>query len=545
MARPCDLGDEQLVAATLAGDSRAFDELTARYRDSVFALAFRRLRRFEEARDVAQGALLSAYVKLPLLREPARFGAWLRQITKATALNTARDTRRELPADSVAVAERTAHWPDPVRLLQQSEVSGRLRTALATLPPVTRVALVLHYVSDYSYDEVARMLGLTAGAVKTRVSRARGLLRKELTEMIVEAAHLTLESRIGIALNMHGCPNRCRHCYVGTPHPAGLGEEQLRWTVEQFRAFRRLGTTDPLWSEVQVSTWVYEPDYSSDYKRLYELENELSGLPSLRPRHELLSVWRLARDPEYAEWAHSIGLRACQLTFFGMEEATDWGVRRKGAFRDLLVATERLLEAGIRPRWQLMFTKRVLPDLSALLQLAEDRRLRARSEALGGEFRLFMHCPSPDGEARHLEHLRPTLEDRNQVPQWLWYEGEDRTEAQLLPEWLKEDTPCARSWADMEGPMLFMMVQSNFDVYPNAGEMTEPWRLGNLKTDGLAVISDRLEHCETPGLQATFNVPVSELARRFGRPRSQRVYHPSDLKMLWVRMWADEAAGRQ
>ena len=211
---------------------------------------------------------------------------------------------------------------------------------------------------------------------------------------------------IGLAFDMHGCPNRCRHCWldhqvVATPRRC-MAEDDVRWGVAQFRAFRRPGEGRAPWRGLRVSTWTREPDYSDDYPNLYDLENELSGLPSLRPEWELLSVWRLARDPDYAEWAHSIGVRVCQLTFFGMEKATDWAVRRRGAFRDLLVATERLLAAGIRPRWQLIFTKVLIPDLPGLIALAKELRLRERCEKLGGPFTFWMHTPTPDGAALDL-----------------------------------------------------------------------------------------------------------------------------------------------
>jgi len=356
-------------------------------------------------------------------------------------------------------------------------------------------------------------------------------------------------SEVGVALDMHGCPNRCRHCYLGRPHAGRVGEEDLQWVVRQFRTSRRSGEEQPLWQGMRVSSWVWEPDYSPEYRRLYELENELSNLPSLRAEWELLSVWRLARDPEYAEWAYSIGLRVCQISFFGMEKATDWGYGRRGAFRDALIATERLLAAGIRPRWQWFFTRRILPDLPGLIELMEELRLRERCEALSGPFTLFLHCPSPDGEAWNLEHLRPTESDLQYVPTWLREQSErhigqllGEPEARLCEHLRKEDKPTATTIADLTGGNdLWFMIMADFDVYPNAGEMSAAWRLGHLKRDGLAAVLDVFENDRAPGLWAAFHVPVSELARRFGRPRSQHLYTPADLKSRWVHMWAAEA----
>ena len=81
--------------------------------------------------------------------------------------------------------------------------------------------------------------------------------------------------------------------------------------------FRRAGEDHPHFRKLRVSTSIREPDYSDDYRRLYELECELSdGKPY---RFELLSIWRLARDPEYARWAKGIGPDTCQISFFGGE----------------------------------------------------------------------------------------------------------------------------------------------------------------------------------------------------------------------------------
>lgn len=152
-----------------------------------------------------------------------------------------------------------------------------------------------------------------------------------------------------------------------------------------------------------------------------------------------------------------------------------------------------------------------------------------------------MHCPSPCGEAWDLESLRPTLDDLRHVPEWLnGYRG-PHSEAEVLPQVCDDPRPAHSGLDDIEGPHLFFMVAPNFDVYSNAGsELTEPWRLGNLREDGVRPILETLKGCRTPGLKAMFTVPVSELARRYGRPGNQQVYSRGDLKERWVRMWAEE-----
>jgi len=355
---------------------------------------------------------------------------------------------------------------------------------------------------------------------------------------------------IGLAFDMLGCPNRCRHCRLGRGSGGHLTADDIRWVVGQFRAFQK----ERGGQRLAISSWTREPDYSNNYRHLYELENELSGSPSHRPERGLLSVWRLARDPSYAEWSHSIGMRVCQLTFFGLEKATDWGHRRRGAFRDLLVATERLLTVGIRPRWQWCFTKLLIPDLPGLIDLAEELRLRQRCEALGGPSAIFLHCPSPEGEAFRLEELRPVERDLDQVPAWLREQSEQHfprsivaPERKLVPGFLEDEKPMADSVADLESGSagLWFQVDPNFDLYPYMCEATPGYRLGNLRRDGLPRCIEVFENDRTLGLQAMFHVPISKLARHFGRPRGRRLYHPWDLKLRWVRMWVDARARKE
>lgn len=342
----------------------------------------------------------------------------------------------------------------------------------------------------------------------------------------------------GVAVDLHGCPNRCRHCYLGAPHGRGLDVESLPWVVEQFRS-----AGPPL----RVSTYLWEPDYSPDYRRLYELENQLGDMGSQRASQELLSVWRLARDPEYAPWAHSIGVRVCQISFFGLEEATDWGYRRRGAFQDALTATEKLLAAGIRPRWQWFLTTRLLPDLAGLIDLTRSLGLRERCEALGGPFTCFMHCPGPDGEARHLEHLRPTMEDLALVPDWLREQSEQHlgyalgvTEGELTRRLWGEEQPLAPTEREVLAHPLWFFVCSDLEVYPNVADLTRPWRLGNLATDGGAAVLAAFVENRTPGLRALRTVPVGELARRFGDPSSRKLYLEPDLKTLWLAKYLEQ-----
>lgn len=363
---------------------------------------------------------------------------------------------------------------------------------------------------------------------------------------------ITSDDHIVLAFDMHGCPNRCRHCWLGhevvaTPRTR-MSEEDVREAVAQFRAFRRPREDRAPWKSLGVSTWIREPDYSDDYRRLRALEVELSDVPPPREKYELLSVWRLARDAEYAQWVHELGLRACQLTFFGLEKATDWGVRRRGAFRDLLFATERLIAAGIRPRWQVIFTKALLPDLPGLIALAEELRLRERCEALGGPFHFWTHLPSPIGAALDLDRRWPTDHDLRQLPREFlaqseaYMGGDLGTTERVLMRALRDDQgPVVRSVEGATGGNpLCLYVAPGFDVHTSSFSVSEAFRLGNIRADGVGAVIEAWEQQGTPGLRALFRTPNAELARRFGRPYGRRIYS-GDVNWRWAELLAREA----
>jgi hypothetical protein len=84
---------------------------------------------------------------------------------------------------------------------------------------------------------------------------------------------------IGFALDMHGCPNRCRHCYLGCPPNGDLTEHDLRWAAWLFRDYVKPGEDRPFIERLTVSSWYREPDYSDDYARLNVTLDETRSIP--------------------------------------------------------------------------------------------------------------------------------------------------------------------------------------------------------------------------------------------------------------------------
>lgn len=316
--------------------------------------------------------------------------------------------------------------------------------------------------------------------------------------------------------------------------------------VTQFREWIRPGEDEPFARPLTVMTWYREPDFAPNYRQLWELEKELSD-EGAAVRFELLSIWRLANDEGYAQWACDIGTEVCQISFFGLERNSDYFTRRSGSFRDSLLATERLLEVGIKPRWQLFLTRCTIPELEAFVSLIQSLELEQRVRAMGHEFEAFVHLPAPDGEAFSIEHLRPTAEALAVIPPFLAektreHHGEStlraclgRAERDWIPELVEENQPFAP-----HPDTLTLLVTPELNVFSNAGEPMPWWRLGNLKTEGVDRIMRCFENDGALGLQGSFRVPVSHLAHTYGRRDSQYLYSREDLILRWLRMWGQD-----
>ncbi len=331
-------------------------------------------------------------------------------------------------------------------------------------------------------------------------------------------------SRITVCLDMDGCPNRCRHCWLGHGPNGRLSEDELRFTAAQFRPFA---------DRLVVDDWYREPDFSPDYRERWRLCQALSDLP--RTHFELISVWRLVRDETYVEWLSSLGLRAAQLTLFGGEETTDLYTGRRHAYREILEAIDLLVENRIVPRIQVFVNRENIGELPQIAALIKEKRLEARCAAFGGEFSCFVHQGSCDGENEKLYPVRVTPAELERIPEPLagytlkHFHKESlmdvfgRTERELYRELLADRS--TESYVD-DSPVFF--VDASFNVYPNRTCPAPFWRLGNLKADGAAKILENYVQNRSLAQSVRASLPVCELAKAQGDPDSLRLFSKGD-----------------
>jgi RNA polymerase sigma-70 factor (ECF subfamily) len=165
------------VDAARNGDPEAFRRLVERYRGLVVELAYRIVRSREEAEEVAQDAFVRAWRALPGFRHEARFSTWLVRIATRRALDAAAALRRRRttedagdPADLELAAAPSGGLEGPER--------RRLWRVLGELEPSPRAAVSLYYLGARRVDEVATILEMPEGTVKTLLHRARAQLRR-------------------------------------------------------------------------------------------------------------------------------------------------------------------------------------------------------------------------------------------------------------------------------------------------------------------------------------------------------------------------------
>jgi RNA polymerase sigma-70 factor (ECF subfamily) len=174
--------DRLLVQAALAGDQSAFGELVNRYQAAVYNMAYRMLGDPTEAEDAAQEVFVRAWNQLHTFQLDRRFSTWLLSIASHYSIDLLRRRKPQAPLDDVALYVQSDD-PEPEELAIKAETSEMVRQLLNTLPDKYRSVTVLRYYNDLSYDEIARVTGLTESAVKTQLHRARKMLAEELAEV--------------------------------------------------------------------------------------------------------------------------------------------------------------------------------------------------------------------------------------------------------------------------------------------------------------------------------------------------------------------------
>jgi RNA polymerase sigma-70 factor (ECF subfamily) len=170
LCRDDALGDA--VARARRGDPSAFEEVVRRHQDRVYNLAYRMLRNHDDAEDLTQEAFLRVFESLPRVRDDRALGAYITRVTGNLCISWLRTRRRR--SEQATAPDDLARIPDPRR----PEAHEDLRAAVSELAPKYRLAITAFYLEGRSYQEAAHALGISVRALKTRLYRARAMLRR-------------------------------------------------------------------------------------------------------------------------------------------------------------------------------------------------------------------------------------------------------------------------------------------------------------------------------------------------------------------------------
>lgn len=194
--------DLRLIDALRTGSERAYEELISRFQQPVYTLAFRLLNDQSDAADVVQEVFLKVFRNIANFRGQSSLKTWMYRITVNEAHNARRwffrHRRREVELDSSP--EDSHNWkeiiPDgsrsPFDVAFDREQHVMIEAALERVNPIFREAVVLRDITDLSYEEIAEVLGVSLGTVKSRILRGREALREELAGSLNDRPALRL-----------------------------------------------------------------------------------------------------------------------------------------------------------------------------------------------------------------------------------------------------------------------------------------------------------------------------------------------------------------
>ena len=169
-----------LISRARGGDREAFGALVEQYRDNVYRLAYRMCGYAYDADEAAQEAFVAAWRALPNFRGDAKFSTWLYRLTTNAAIDVMRREKRHQTVGDGEMMELADDADSPQETVERTEQQEAVQKALSTLSEEYREVLLLRYMEELDYAEIAEVLQLPSGTVKSRINRAKAALKAAL-----------------------------------------------------------------------------------------------------------------------------------------------------------------------------------------------------------------------------------------------------------------------------------------------------------------------------------------------------------------------------
>jgi RNA polymerase sigma-70 factor (ECF subfamily) len=179
------LSDEKLVQLVLDGDREAFSVLISRYERQIYGLAYRLTNNKHEAQDLGQEAFIKIYQSLAKYDPERPFFSWMYKVATNQCYSLLRKKREaDTPLESVIefIPDDNPEESSPELFILKKESQDNVRSALASLPEKYRLALILRFMEDMSYQEIANTMEISLSAVESRIHRGKKLLLKSFQQ---------------------------------------------------------------------------------------------------------------------------------------------------------------------------------------------------------------------------------------------------------------------------------------------------------------------------------------------------------------------------
>ena len=333
---------------------------------------------------------------------------------------------------------------------------------------------------------------------------------------IVSIKKEKINKHLTICVDMHGCPNQCKHCWLGNIPNNQLDDSYADFIVKLFK---------PYFKDITFYSWLREPDFCLNYQERWIKDNELS---TIKPqRFELASFYKIVRDLTYVKWLKSVGTKKVQLTFFGLEKTTDEFVGRNGAYQELIKASEILKDNDIEPRWQIFIYKTNKDEVVELLKIAEEMDIKE----------IIIHEGSCDGNNRKLYDVRINKNDIPEEVKSYYLDFQNILSEKECIDILKDDESNFVPHNDNE---IVINITSDLNIYFNFTNPSPVWKIGNIEDDDIDIIIRRTVEEDIPALLLARSIKIKDLVKLYGNPKSDKVFSLDDYKMYLLNNYLDE-----
>lgn len=190
--------ENEIIKKACLGDNDAFEKLYSEYESMVYSTAYYMTKNSEDAADISQDVFIKVYKSLPNFRGECKFSSWIYRVCVNTVNDHMRKHKRQKTVslsvydeDSDEESQLDIPVEDidalPEAALEKSNTQEMIKKAISELPEDMRTIVVLRDIYGYSYDELCRILSLKEGTVKSRINRARNILKEKLSLMFSES----------------------------------------------------------------------------------------------------------------------------------------------------------------------------------------------------------------------------------------------------------------------------------------------------------------------------------------------------------------------